>query len=255
MIWKKFVVLSFLIFVSGCAGAYSCKDQIMQPPGFSSQIYMVGCGTGGDTRPGMTSDRAFVIQKDSDGNESIAPLDTGFASEGSTKNKVLEIINTGAQGGLQAVTAGQFKPNKYNSSINNSGTQNQTSTQANEQTTDVNQSQNQNQSQKQKANGGNAASNSSSNSAANANAAANSAATNTNTNKNKVNPGQNPGGNNGNPGNGNNPPPKPPTDNDHINHSGGGDNTNPGGGGNENGFNNPGKGNDKVKKHLSLKGW
>lgn len=141
---KLFILVPILSFV-GCAGKFACKEELIKsPPGFKSQVMMVSCGAGGDTRPGMTSERGFIFQRDSEGNELVTPMDTGFASEGSTKNKGLEIINTGVQGGLQAVTAGQFKPNKHNSTTNLSnagGNQNQSN--------DQSQSQQQEQAQKQ----------------------------------------------------------------------------------------------------------
>ena len=114
-------VLMFVpvLLLAGCAGDFACKERMLAvPSGFTSQIMMSSCGAGGDLRPGMTSERGFVFQKDSVGNETVTSLDTAFASEGSTKNKGLEIVNTGVQGGLQAVTAGQFKPTKVNSNIN-----------------------------------------------------------------------------------------------------------------------------------------
>ncbi len=124
MFRKCFFVFGALFF-SGCAGQLACKSHLEEPHGFTSKILLVGCGDGGDIRPGLTISRGFVLQKDSDGNEYVSSLDTGFASEGSTKNLGLGIVNTGVQGGLQAVTAGQFKPNKYNSNISVSGSQNQ----------------------------------------------------------------------------------------------------------------------------------
>lgn len=140
--WAGALVLSGL-FISGCAGQYACRDQLLAPEGYNSKILMVGCGAGGDTRPGMTSERGFVLQKDPNGNEFVTALDTGFASEGSTKNAALGIVNTAVHGGLQAVTAGQFKPNKYNSNITVSGSQetNQAQHQGQEQTQGQNQDQ------------------------------------------------------------------------------------------------------------------